>query len=70
MSDRSRLRLVARALLKLDPGRGERQAVLALLQCCYCGRVRSYDGEAALAALGKLTDEEERALVAHAVRHW
>ena len=55
------LDLVIGAMLKLDP-HGPRENVLAFIQSCYCGRVRSYDFEAALQSLARLTDEaDERA---------
>ena len=56
------------AVMKLDPRNGERQNVSAFIQSCYCGRVRRYDFDAAQASLGKLTDDEQHALIDHAVR--
>ena len=64
----STLDLVIRASLKLDPSKGERQNVTAFLQSCYCGRVTTYDFDAALASLGKLTDDEQHALIEYAMR--
>jgi hypothetical protein len=61
------LDLLIGAVLKLDPLTGERQNVMAFIQSCYGGLVRSYDLEAALAALNKLTDEEQHALITWAV---
>ena len=62
------LDLVIRAILKLDPHKGERQNVTAFLQSCYCGRVTKYDFDAALASLKKLSDEEQHALIEYAMR--
>jgi hypothetical protein len=56
--------LVVRAMLKLNLESGERQNVLLFLQSCYGGRVRTYDFEAALLSLDKLTPEEHHALAA------
>lgn len=50
-------------VLKLNRSTGERQNVLAFVQSCYCGRVRTYDLGLALGALAKLTPEEEQALI-------
>jgi hypothetical protein len=62
------LDLVIRSVLKLNPGNGERQNVLAFIISCYCCRVLSYDFDAALAALNKLTAEEQGALITWVVR--
>jgi hypothetical protein len=62
------LDMVIRAVLKLNPINGERQNVTAFIQSCYCGRVREYDFDAALASLGKLTDEEQHALIEYTMR--
>jgi hypothetical protein len=56
------------AVMKLNPRNGERQNVNAFIESCYCGRVRSYNFEAALASLSKLSDEEHHALIEHAMR--
>jgi hypothetical protein len=56
-------------VMKLDRLNGERQNVLAFIQSCYCGQVRFYDLELAVAALSKLTAEEENALITWAVVH-
>ncbi len=62
--------LAARAVQKLDPLTGERQSVTAFIQSCYCGRVQHYDLGTALAALSKLTEDEQHALIACAlIRH-
>ena len=58
------LNLVIEAALKLDARTAEWQNVLAFVQSCYCGRVRDYDLDSALVSLGKLTDEEQHALIA------
>lgn len=62
------LDLVIRAVLKLNARAGERQNVSAFIQSCYGGRVRTYDFDAALASLGRLTDAEQRALIAYVLR--
>jgi hypothetical protein len=62
------LDLAIKAALKLDAANGERQNVLSFILSCYGGRVRAYDFDAALAALDKLTDEEEHALIAWSVQ--
>jgi len=41
----------------------ERQNVLAFIQSCYAGRVRSYDLDQALVSLAKLTPEEQNCLI-------
>jgi hypothetical protein len=61
------LDLVIEAMQKLDAGNGERKNVLAFIQSCYCGRVRDYDFDAALASLHKLTPEEQHALIEYAM---
>jgi hypothetical protein len=48
---------------KLSPQTGERQNVLAFIQSCYGGRVRSYDLDRALASLARLTEEEHHFLI-------
>ena len=62
------LDLAIQAALKLDGPNGERLNVLSFIRSCYGGRVLTYDFDAALASLGKLTDEEEHALIAWSVR--
>jgi hypothetical protein len=64
----STLDLAIQAALKLDGPNGERQNVLSFILSCYGGRVLTYDLDAALASLDKLTDEEERALIGWSVR--
>jgi hypothetical protein len=59
---------VIRAVLKLNPHDGERQNVTAFIQSCYCGRVRTYDFDAALASLDKLSEEEHHALIEYTMR--
>jgi hypothetical protein len=41
--------------------------VIAFIQSCYCGWVRNYDLEAALAALANLSEEEQHTLIAWVV---
>ena len=60
--------LVIHAILKLNANNGERQNVTAFIQSCYCGRVRNYDFDAALVSLGKLTPDEQHALIEYAMR--
>jgi hypothetical protein len=62
------LDLLIGAVLKLD-ARGERQNVFAFVQSCYGGRVLSYDLDAALASLAKLSDEEQSTLIVWALRN-
>jgi len=61
------LDLLIGAVMKLGTTRGERQNVIAFIESCYCGWVRNYDLDAALAALAKLSEEEQNALIAWAV---
>jgi hypothetical protein len=61
------LDLVIAALRKLDPATGERQNLLAFLQSCYGGRVRTYDLDRASESLAKLTDEERDAVIDHVI---
>jgi hypothetical protein len=61
------LNLVIEAALKLDARTPEWRNVLAFIESCYCGRVRDYDLDAAVAALTKLSDEEQHALIAWVV---
>jgi len=60
--------LVIAAILKLEQPNGERQNVLMFIQSCYGGRVRSYDLDAAVQSLAKLTDVEQRALIGYVAR--
>jgi hypothetical protein len=60
--------LVIHAILKLNANNGERQNVTAFIQSCYCGRVRNYDFDQALASLAKLSDEEQHALIEYAMQ--
>jgi hypothetical protein len=57
------LDLLIGAMMKLNPHNGERQNVMAFIQSCYGGIVRSYDLERAVSALAKLTDAEQHALI-------
>ena len=61
------LDLLIGAVLKLKADNGERKNVMAFIQSCYGGLVRTYDFDAALSALAKLTDEEQNALIAWTV---
>jgi hypothetical protein len=58
------LDLVVQAALKLNNRTPAWHNALAFIQSCYGGRVRDYDLEAALAALARLSDEEQHALIA------
>jgi hypothetical protein len=58
------LDLVVEAALKLDKRTPAWSNALAFIQSCYGGRVRDYDLDAALAALARLSDEEQHALIA------
>jgi hypothetical protein len=57
------LDLLIGAMEKLSPKTGERQNVLAFIQSCYGGRVRSYDLDWVKISLAKLTGEEELCLI-------
>jgi hypothetical protein len=61
------LDLLIGAMEKLSPHTGERQNVLAFIQSCYGGLVRSYDLDSALVSLTKLTSEEEHCLITWAL---
>ena len=68
MSNKSTiLDLLIGGVLKLDPLNGERQNVMAFIQSCYGGLVRSYDLDCAMGALSKLSDEEQHALISWAL---
>jgi hypothetical protein len=58
------LNLVVSAALKLDARTPAWRNALAFIQSCYAGRVRDYDFDEALAALARLSDEEQHALIA------
>jgi hypothetical protein len=58
------LNLVLQAAMKLDARTGEWKNAISFIQSCYACRVRDYDLDTALAAMEKLTDEEEHALIA------
>ncbi len=58
------LDLLIGAMLKLGGSNKERQNVVAFVQSCYCGHVRSYDLESALIALARLAEEEQHTLIA------
>ncbi len=55
------------AMLKLGSSHAERENVIAFIRSCYCGRVLNYDLDAALAALARLTDEEQHGLIVWAI---
>jgi hypothetical protein len=57
------LDLLIGAMMQLNPRDGERQNVVAFIESCFGGRVRSYDLDAAMAALIRLTDEEQHVLI-------
>jgi hypothetical protein len=61
------LDLLIEAMSRLDRQNGERQNVIAFIESCYCGRVRTYDLDAAKRALAKLDDEEQYTLIAWVV---
>jgi hypothetical protein len=61
------LDLLIGAMLKLSDTHNGRQNVLAFIQSCYCGHVRTYDLDAALNSLAGLTEEEHHALIAWVV---
>jgi hypothetical protein len=60
----STLNLVIEAALKLDARTPEWRNVTAFIESCYCGRVRTYDLDAAVASLTKLSAQEQHALIA------
>ena len=55
------------AMLKLGSSHAERENVIAFIRSCYCGRVLNYDLDAALAALARLSDEEQHGLIVWAM---
>jgi hypothetical protein len=57
------LDLLIGAVCQLSSRDGERQNVFAFIHSCYCGRVRDYDLEWAVASLTRLTEEEQHALI-------
>jgi hypothetical protein len=60
----STLNLVVEAALKLDARTPEWRNVMGFVESCYCGLVRNYDLDDAVASLNKLTDQEQHALIA------
>ena len=68
MKRKTMLDYLISAVLKLDPGTGERPNVMAFLESCYGCRVRAYDYDAALASLTKLSNSEQHALIVHCMR--
>jgi hypothetical protein len=61
------LDLLIGAMLKLGSSHADRENVIAFIRSCYCGRVLEYDLEAAMAALARLTDEEQHGLIVWAI---
>lgn len=57
------LRLVVQAALKLDARTPAWKNVVSMILSCYGCLVRDYDFDEALLALGKLTPEEQAALI-------
>jgi hypothetical protein len=60
----NRLGLVVQAAIKLDARSPRWANLLAFLQSCYAGLVRTYDYDDAVAALARLDDDEQHALIA------
>ncbi len=58
------LDLLIGAMLKLSDSHGHRQNVLAFIQSCYCGHVRTYDLEAAIDCMARLSEAEQHMLIA------
>jgi len=63
----STIGLVQRAAMKLHENAERWRNLLAFLRSCYTGRVLNYNFEDALAALRRLTDQEQHALIAWVV---
>jgi hypothetical protein len=63
MNGTATLRLVVQAAMKLDARTPAWGNALAFIQSCYGCRVREYDLEQAMAALARLSDEEQAALI-------
>ena len=63
MNGQATLRLVVQAALKLDARTPAWRNAVAFIQSCYACRVREYDFDEAMAALAKLSDEEQAALI-------
>lgn len=57
------------AMLKLDPQSRQWQNVVAFVLSCYACRVMDYDLDAAVAAVERLTDAEQHALIVSILRH-
>jgi hypothetical protein len=57
------LDLLIGAMEKLSPKNGERQNVMAFIQSCFGGQVRSYDLDRAVVSLNKLNPEEQHCLI-------
>jgi hypothetical protein len=56
------------AMMRLSPLEAERQNVLAFIESCYLCKVLSYDLEAALTALARLSEEEQKTLIEWVIR--
>jgi hypothetical protein len=67
MTHKGTLQLVIDAAQKVDAGTSEWQNLLAFVQSCYAGRVRDYDLDQAVESLGRLSDEEQHALITWAL---
>jgi hypothetical protein len=63
MNGSATLRLVVQAALKLDARTPAWRNAVAFIQSCYACRVRDYDFDEAMAALARLSDEEQAALI-------
>ena len=61
------LDMLIAAMLKLGTSHAERENVIAFIRSCYCGRVLNYDLDGALAALARLSDEEQHGLIVWAM---
>ena len=65
MNGSATLRLVVQAALKLDARTPAWRNAVAFIQSCYGCRVREYDYDQAMAAIARLSDEEQ---AGHSVR--
>jgi hypothetical protein len=61
------LDMLIAAMLKLGSTHAVRENVIAFIRSCYCGRVLNYDLDGALAALARLTDDEQHGLIVWAI---
>ncbi len=67
MAAKGTLELIIDVAQKLETEPGEWENVLAFIQSCYAGRVRSYDLDQAATSLARLNDSEEHALITWAL---